>query len=149
MLVYWALSRRGSPSACSILGRHGTCRSSPGLRSPSLRLRVPTTWFAPVCSTTGRKRRRTTATFWHSCAVAHCSWSAPIPTLSSSAATASSIALEPWPTRMWRLAARRSTAASRTRRSMRRHSTKPQPFAKQGAAACSRARNRRLGQDRP
>ena len=75
-----------------------------------------------------RRRRRTTATCWRSCAVVRCSWSAPTPTSSSSAATRSSIALEPWPTRMSRLAARRSTAASRTRRSTRRRSDKAAAF---------------------
>ena len=55
--------------------------------SLSRRSTPPITWCARACSTTPSRRRRPTATCSLRCGRAPCSWSAPIPTSWSSAAT--------------------------------------------------------------
>ena len=86
---------------------------------------APIMWSAPACSTTRRKRRTAIATCWRRCVRARCSWSAPIPTSSSSAAIRWSIAPAPWPTPMRRSAAKCFIAASRMRRSTTRRWPRP------------------------
>ena len=132
-------------SACFISAHSATCRSSPALISFSRRWKPPTTWCARGCSTIPSRRRTPTATCSRLCGHGRYSWSAPIPTSWSSAATHWSIAPARWPTPTWRWAAKCSIAASRIRRSIGMRWPRQLRRAAGRGAARARAGDRRFG----